>query len=146
MAIEVTLDIMLATRKVKSKDLAAHVGITDANLSLLKSGKVKGVKFETLSRICDYLECDAGDILRHVPDDVEADGEAIQTAPVPPPASVVEDDPGIATMLECFLKAEGHVVHCATEVGRGVELARRHRPDVALVDLMMPDDKNSPSM
>ncbi|MEO9633400.1 MAG: helix-turn-helix transcriptional regulator [Parasphingorhabdus sp.] len=71
MAIEVTLDIMLATRKVKSKDLAAHVGITDANLSLLKSGKVKGVKFETLSKICDYLECEAGDILRHVPDDEE---------------------------------------------------------------------------
>ena len=71
MAIEVTLDIMLATRKVKSKDLAAHVGITDANLSLLKSGKVKGVKFETLSKICDYLECEPGDILRHVPDDLE---------------------------------------------------------------------------
>ncbi|WP_432201547.1 helix-turn-helix domain-containing protein [Erythrobacter sp. W53] len=68
MAIEVTLDIMLATRKVKSKDLAAHVGITDANLSLLKSGKVKGVKFETLSKICEYLECEAGDILRYVPD------------------------------------------------------------------------------
>jgi len=68
MAIEVTLDIMLVTRKVKSKDLAAHVGITDANLSLLKSGKVKGVKFETLSKICEYLECEAGDILRYVPD------------------------------------------------------------------------------
>ncbi len=68
MAIEVTLDIMLATRKVKSKDLAAHVGITDANLSLLKSGKVKGVKFETLSKICEYLECEAGDILRFAPD------------------------------------------------------------------------------
>lgn len=68
MAIEVTLDIMLATRKVKSKDLAAHIGITDANLSLLKSGKVKGVKFDTLSKICDYLECETGEILRHVPD------------------------------------------------------------------------------
>lgn len=73
MAIEVTLDIMLATRKAKSKDLAAHIGITDANLSLLKSGKVKGVKFETLSKICDYLECEPGDILRHVPDDLGAD-------------------------------------------------------------------------
>lgn len=72
MAIEVTLDIMLATRKVKSKDLAAYVGITDANLSLLKSGKVKGVKFETLSKICDYLECEAGDILRYVPDEPES--------------------------------------------------------------------------
>lgn len=72
MAIEVTLDIMLVMRKVKSKDLAAHVGITDANLSLLKSGKVKGVKFETLSKICEYLECEAGDILRYVPDEPEA--------------------------------------------------------------------------
>ncbi len=67
MAIEVTLDVMLAIRKVKSKDLAAHVGITDANLSLLKSGKVKGIRFETLSRICDYLDCTPGDLLRHIP-------------------------------------------------------------------------------
>lgn len=76
MAIEVTLDIMLVTRKVKSKDLAAHIGITDANLSLLKSGKVKGVKFETLSKICDYLECEAGDILRHVPDAPPSEDES----------------------------------------------------------------------
>ena len=75
MAIEVTLDIMLVIRKVKSKDLAAHVGITEANLSLLKSGKVKGVKFETLSKICDYLECEPGDILRYIPDAEPADGE-----------------------------------------------------------------------
>ncbi len=68
MAIEVTLDVMLAVRKVKSKDLAAHVGITDANLSLLKSGKVKGIRFETLSKICDYLDCTPGDLLRYVPD------------------------------------------------------------------------------
>jgi len=73
MAIEVTLDVMLAIRKVKSKDLAAHVGITDANLSLLKSGKVKGIRFETLSKICDYLDCSPGDILRHVPDVLDVD-------------------------------------------------------------------------
>lgn len=76
MAIEVTLDIILATRKVKSKDLAAYIGITDANLSLLKSGKVKGVKFETLSKICDYLECEPGDLLRHVPDPDQGDTES----------------------------------------------------------------------
>jgi putative transcriptional regulator len=67
MAIEVTLNVMLAMRREKSKDLAAHVGITDANLSLLKSGKVKGIRFETLSKICDYLECTPGDLLQYVP-------------------------------------------------------------------------------
>lgn len=59
----VTLDVMLARRKIKSKDLAAYVGITEANLSQLKSGKVKGVRFQTLARICKYLECKPGDIL-----------------------------------------------------------------------------------
>ncbi len=54
---------MLALRKVKSRDLAAAVGITQANLSLLKSGKVRGVKFSTLAAICRYLDCMPGDIL-----------------------------------------------------------------------------------
>ena len=63
MPIIVRLDVMLARRKAKSKDLASHVGITEANLSLLKSGKVKGVRFETLEAICDYLDCQPGDIL-----------------------------------------------------------------------------------
>jgi len=54
---------MLARRKVKSKDLAAHVGITEQNLSLLKSGKVKGIRFSTLESICEYLECQPGDLL-----------------------------------------------------------------------------------
>lgn len=61
--IVVTLDIMLARRKVKSKELAAYVGITEANLSQLKSGKVKGVRFQTLARICEYLNCKPGDVL-----------------------------------------------------------------------------------
>ena len=64
MPIVVTLDIMLATRKVKSKDLADFVGITEANVSLLKQGKVKGVRFETLDRICQFLDCQPGDILK----------------------------------------------------------------------------------
>lgn len=63
MQIVVTLDVMLAMRKIRSKDLATHVGITEANLSLLKQGKVKGVRFETLAKICDYLDCQPGDIL-----------------------------------------------------------------------------------
>ena len=59
-----TLDVMLATRKVRSKDLAEFVGITEANLSLLTSGKVKGIRFETLVKICEFLKCEPGDILK----------------------------------------------------------------------------------
>ncbi|NBB17636.1 helix-turn-helix domain-containing protein [Caulobacter sp. SLTY] len=68
MAIIVRLDLMLARRKVRSNDLARAIGITPSNLSLLKSGKVKGVKFETLDAICAYLDCQPGDILERVPD------------------------------------------------------------------------------
>jgi putative transcriptional regulator len=64
MQIVVTLDVMLARRKMRSKDLAEAIGITEANLSLLKSGKVKGVRFETLARICDVLDCEPGDLLQ----------------------------------------------------------------------------------
>lgn len=71
MAIIVRLDMMLAQRKVRSNDLAHAIGITPSNLSLLKSGKVKGVKFETLDAICDYLDCQPGDILERVPNDAE---------------------------------------------------------------------------
>jgi putative transcriptional regulator len=66
--IVVRLDIMLAERKVKSKDLAEYVGITEANLSLLKQGKVKGVRFDTLQRICEYLDCQPADLLVSKPD------------------------------------------------------------------------------
>ena len=62
MPITITLDVMLAKRKVRSKDLASYVGITEANLSLLKSGKVKGIRFGTLEAICDYLDCQPGDL------------------------------------------------------------------------------------
>jgi len=65
MAIAVRLDVMLALRKARSKDLAQHVGITETNLSLLKSGRVKGIRFETLDAICDYLDCQPGDLLVH---------------------------------------------------------------------------------
>lgn len=68
MPIVVTLDVMLARRKMRSKELAERVGITEQNVSLLKSGKVKGVRFETLERICEALECQPGDILEYVPD------------------------------------------------------------------------------
>jgi putative transcriptional regulator len=64
MPIEVRLHVVMAERRVKSKDLAEYVGISLANLSLLKQGKVRGVRFHTLERICEYLECDPGDILQ----------------------------------------------------------------------------------
>lgn len=69
MPIIVQLDVMLARRKMKSKDLAAAIGITEANLSLLKQGKVKGVRFGTLEAICTVLECQPGDLLEYVADD-----------------------------------------------------------------------------
>lgn len=69
MPITIRLAVMLAERNVKSKDLAAHIGITEANLSLLKSGKVKGIRFGTLEAICDYLNCQPGDLLRYDPED-----------------------------------------------------------------------------
>jgi putative transcriptional regulator len=63
MAIVVNLDVIMAKRKMRSKELAEAIDITEANLSLLKSGKVKGVRFSTLDRICAVLDCQPGDIL-----------------------------------------------------------------------------------
>jgi putative transcriptional regulator len=61
----VNLDVMLARRKMRSKELAERIGITEQNVSLLKSGKVRGVRFETLEKICDVLDCQPGDILEY---------------------------------------------------------------------------------
>lgn len=63
MPIVVRLDVMLAKRKMKSKELAKAIGIAEQNVSALRQGKVKGVKFETLDKICDVLDCMPGDIL-----------------------------------------------------------------------------------
>lgn len=68
MTIRVNLDVMLARRKKRSRDLAEYVGITEQNISLLKSGKVKGVRFATLEKICEFLECQPGDLLEYEPD------------------------------------------------------------------------------
>lgn len=65
MAIIMRLDVMLAARKVKSKDLAAAIGITEQNLSLLKQGRVKGIRFATLEAICQYLDCQPGDLMEY---------------------------------------------------------------------------------
>lgn len=64
MAIRVYLEKVLKERGMTSKELCALVGITEANLSILRSGKAKGVRFGTINRICWYLECDVGDILK----------------------------------------------------------------------------------
>ncbi|MBE7202405.1 MAG: helix-turn-helix transcriptional regulator [Parafilimonas terrae] len=68
MPIVVRLDVMLARRKRRSKDLAQAIGITEANLSLLKSGKVQGIRFATLDAICRELDCQPGDLLDYVPE------------------------------------------------------------------------------
>jgi putative transcriptional regulator len=67
MSIVVTLDVMLARRKMRSKELASRIGMTEQNLSLLKSGKVRGIRFETLEKICRELECQPGDLLNFHP-------------------------------------------------------------------------------
>jgi putative transcriptional regulator len=64
MAIRVHLEDVLKTRGLTSKELCAKVGITEANLSILRSGKAKGVRFGTINKICYYLECNVGDILK----------------------------------------------------------------------------------
>ena len=64
MAISVHLDDVLRARNMTSKELCAKVGITEANLSILRSGKAKGVRFGTMNRICYFLQCDVGDILK----------------------------------------------------------------------------------
>ncbi len=74
MPIVVNLDIMLAKRKIRGKELATEIGITEQNLSLLRTGKVKGVRFSTLEKICQILECQPGDILEFVPDELNPEG------------------------------------------------------------------------
>lgn len=73
MAIIVNLDVMLAIRKKRLTDLSAAVGITLPNLSILKNQKAKAIRLSTLNDICKYLDCQPGDILAYVPDDLESD-------------------------------------------------------------------------
>lgn len=65
MSIIIDLDVMLAKRKISSKDLAQKIGITPQNLSILKTGKAKAIRFTTLNAICEELHCQPGDILRY---------------------------------------------------------------------------------
>ena len=75
MPIVVTLDAMLARRKMRSRELAERVGITEVNISLLKSGKVRGVRFDTLEKICEALRCQPGDLLQWVDDGDDVDDQ-----------------------------------------------------------------------
>jgi putative transcriptional regulator len=77
MAIVINLDVELAKRKMSVTDLAAAVGITTANISILKNGRAKAVRFSTLDAICNVLGCQVGDILTHVPDDVGSSADLL---------------------------------------------------------------------
>ncbi|HEX4295775.1 MAG TPA: helix-turn-helix transcriptional regulator [Rhizomicrobium sp.] len=68
MAIVLTLDVMMARRRMRSNVLARAIGITESNLSLLKSGKVRGIRFSTLEAICRALDCQPGDIIEYQPE------------------------------------------------------------------------------
>ena len=71
MSIVIDLDVMLAKRKMKSNELAELIGITAQNLSILKTGKAKAIRFSTLEKICKALRCQPGDLIRYVEDGLE---------------------------------------------------------------------------
>jgi len=68
MPIIISLDEMLARRKKRSKELAEYVGITEQNISLIKTGRVKGIRFSTLEKMCEFLECQPGDLINYSPE------------------------------------------------------------------------------
>lgn len=73
MPIQINLDVMLARRKMKSNDLAARIGITPQNLSILKTGKARAIRLETLDAICRHIRCQPGDILEYIEDERKGD-------------------------------------------------------------------------
>ena len=81
MPIIVNLDVMLAKRKMRSNELADLVGITTANLSVLKTGKAKAIRFSTLEAICKILDCQPSDILEYVPDTKEPEKQSVLQKP-----------------------------------------------------------------
>ncbi|MFE5935991.1 helix-turn-helix domain-containing protein [Streptomyces sp. NPDC056470] len=88
MPITVDIDVMMARRKMSVGELAERVGITPANLAVLKNGRAKAVRFTTLEALCEVLECQPGDLLRWAPGDAEPDPEP--AAGRPGPAAEVE--------------------------------------------------------
>lgn len=81
MSIEFKLDVVMAEKKVRLKDLAEKVGMTLANLSNLKTGKAKAIRFTTLNALCLHLECEPGDLIRFKPDPTSHQDEQVYTAP-----------------------------------------------------------------
>ncbi|MEM6804166.1 MAG: helix-turn-helix transcriptional regulator [Bacteroidota bacterium] len=77
MPIIINIDVMLAKRKMRSNQLADTIGISKANLSILKTGKAKAIRFSTLSAICEALHCQPGDILEYIPDEQEVEAQLI---------------------------------------------------------------------
>ena len=71
MPVRVTLDVMLARRKMRARDVADRIGLSETQLSLLRTGKVKGIRFGTLSRLCLVLDCDPGEILEYDRDEAD---------------------------------------------------------------------------
>lgn len=76
MPVRVTLDVMLAKKKVRARDLAQQIGISETQMSLLRTGKVKGMRFDTLSKLCLILECQPGDLIEYDPDQADLAAEA----------------------------------------------------------------------
>lgn len=74
MPVRVTLDVMMARRKIRARDLAARIGLSETQLSLFRTGKVRGLRFETLARICYVLDCKPGDLI-----DYDADPRDLET-------------------------------------------------------------------
>jgi len=81
MAITINIDVMLARRKMSVTELAGRVGITMANISILKNGKARAIRLSTLDAICEALQCQPGDILEYIPDPTGAPG--VPPAPAP---------------------------------------------------------------
>ncbi len=75
MPVVITIDAVLAARKLKAKQLAATIGVSETHLSLFRSGKVRGVRFSTLAKLCAALDCQPGDLLGYIPGEEEADDE-----------------------------------------------------------------------
>lgn len=86
MAIVVDLDVEMARRKMRLSELSARTGITVNNLSVLKNGRARALRFSTLEAICQALGCQPGDLLRWVPDDESAEAAALAARPVASPA------------------------------------------------------------
>lgn len=76
--IEITLDVMMARRKIGLMELASEIDLTPANLSILKNNKARAVRFDTLNKLCRALDCQPGDLIRYLPEEEEEDGPSAE--------------------------------------------------------------------